>query len=565
MKNSLLIFLLFAGFQAHSQDTLAKYNIKELVIKSLGYEEFAYPNELLRRNVNDSVKSVAHVTLGELYFKENDLDKAIAHEEKALQYVSNGKYPALRFDIINYLAGHYVLKGNYPKALQYIEEIKKENNPNSDIAAIYMLMGDFKKSISLNIKKTKETAFAIEKARSDEERKMLFEKLMISNYAIASAYSYEKKIDSSYNYIQQAENFGKKINVDYFNSWWYKTTFNLILEKKYDEALQRMEKSKKIIENSKLETFQANYYKALCWQAKGEYKKSLKFAEDGLKNIYLLFSYLNYELELYNIASQSAHELGLTEKELYYSKKYYDGVKKVNYQAKVAFLAKLYDKDVIVPLNVELARKEKKSYYLWSGLAIALMLFGSYIGYSFYKSKKERASFNALIAKLEREKEAYQNKLDTETVLPELPEDILDTETLQELPESQASKITLSEETEKKILLKLESFERRQQFLSPETSLSKIARDFKTNAFYISYVIKKHKNTNLNNYINKLRIDYITHKLKFNSEYSNYKIEYLAQESGFSTYSTFKRIFTKETGMDPSKFISYLKDATQKT
>jgi len=193
-------------------------------------------------------------------------------------------------------------------------------------------------------------------------------------------------------------------------------------------------------------------------------------------------------------------------------------------------------------------------------MGFAVILTG-YLTYRTIKSKNEELKFLAIIEKFENNKTENIDDY-AEEISPTIEEQLF----LNDFEEESetGSKKNISAETENKILKKLEIFERKKQFLDPHISLGTLALDFKTNTTYITYVIKKHKNDNLINYINKLRIEYIIQKMASQPEYANYKIEYLAQESGFSSYSTFKRIFTKETGIDPSKFITYLKQATEK-
>ncbi|MCU7618850.1 tetratricopeptide repeat protein [Chryseobacterium sp. PBS4-4] len=120
----------------------------------------------------------------------------------------------------------------------------------------------------------------------------------------------------------------------------------------------------------------------------------------------------------------------------------------------------------------------------------------------------------------------------------------------------------ISDEKENELLKKLNNFEKKEQYLSQEISLSSISATFNTNVNYLSKIIKKHKDNNFNGYINELRINYITQKLRTNPEYLNYKIAYLAEECGFSSYSYFVNIFKQQTGLTPSKFIDYLKKET---
>jgi len=560
-----LFFLLLSSFAiAQQEDSLSKYSTEELIKKTYDAQYisnnkiYPYSKEILRRNPSDLIKSDAYVALA-VYERDitGNIEKCIAYYEKCLTF-KNEDNVIRQESVLAILAYVYAVNNEYDKALKCIREADKLDTKtyNKNYSTIYHLMGDFKKSIADDLKfiEGNKKYLKLHPEEKPDERQVRNESIYIGYANISSSYNYLHKLDSAVYFQKKFKLENKEFYANFCDGMWYVETFTLILKGEYDNAIARMKKSKIFINSSPSESYLANYYYAICYQKKKDYKKSLEYAETALQNIVVLQSFQNYELELYKIASKNAQQLGLTEKENYYLKKYNEGAQKINYQEKATFMANLYNLDVVKPLTEELIAKDKKSYYLWSGLAIVLILSASYIAYSIYKSKKDKKHFISIIEKLEREK--YQN-----ANLPEKIE-LESSEEIEEIEEKLPSKnsITISEETERKILKKLENFERKMQFLSPDVSLGKIAQDFKTNAYYITYVIKFHKNTNFNGYINKLRIDYITHKLKFNSEYTNYKIEYLAQESGFASYSTFKRIFTKETGIDPSKFISYLKE-----
>ncbi|AZA77307.1 AraC family transcriptional regulator [Chryseobacterium sp. G0186] len=66
-------------------------------------------------------------------------------------------------------------------------------------------------------------------------------------------------------------------------------------------------------------------------------------------------------------------------------------------------------------------------------------------------------------------------------------------------------------------------------------------------------------NKSFNNYLNGLRINYITAKLYDTPIFREYKISYLAETCGFSSREVFAVIFKKETGVSPSYFINQLK------
>lgn len=64
---------------------------------------------------------------------------------------------------------------------------------------------------------------------------------------------------------------------------------------------------------------------------------------------------------------------------------------------------------------------------------------------------------------------------------------------------------------------------------------------------------------NFNAYINKLRINYIVEKLKNEPNFISYKISYLAENSGFSSHSSFATVFKSITGISPVTFIDLLR------
>lgn len=119
-------------------------------------------------------------------------------------------------------------------------------------------------------------------------------------------------------------------------------------------------------------------------------------------------------------------------------------------------------------------------------------------------------------------------------------------------------KSLVSEEIENHILQELETFEASNDFTRPDMSIAFLAARLNTNTKYLSDVIKRHKEKNFNRYINTLRIEYIIEKLRTDPIYLNYKISYLAEESGFSSHSSFATVFKSVTQISPTKFIALL-------
>ncbi|WP_348738777.1 helix-turn-helix domain-containing protein [Tenacibaculum sp. 190524A02b] len=76
---------------------------------------------------------------------------------------------------------------------------------------------------------------------------------------------------------------------------------------------------------------------------------------------------------------------------------------------------------------------------------------------------------------------------------------------------------------------------------------------------YISKLINSFTETNFNDFINKFRVNEFKEKAK-DASYENYSILGIANESGFSSKSTFYKAFKKFENKSPSEYINSLKD-----
>ncbi len=123
-----------------------------------------------------------------------------------------------------------------------------------------------------------------------------------------------------------------------------------------------------------------------------------------------------------------------------------------------------------------------------------------------------------------------------------------------------ARPIAISQKTEETLLEKLSKFEKSNKFINPNLTIQTLAKSLDTNTKYLSEVINRNKNANFNQYINELRIGYIITKMKEDPKYLNYKIYYLAKESGFASQNTFSTVFKAATGISPLSFIKFLKN-----
>jgi AraC-like DNA-binding protein len=134
------------------------------------------------------------------------------------------------------------------------------------------------------------------------------------------------------------------------------------------------------------------------------------------------------------------------------------------------------------------------------------------------------------------------------------------TEERKPIAEQESKGSGLLKESEEQILAGLKKFESSTKFTNKEMSLGMLAAQLNTNTKYLSEVINRHKQKNFNAYINELRINHITEKIKNDSNYLNYKVSYLADEAGFSSHSTFTTVFKSIVGISPIGFVELIKN-----
>jgi YesN/AraC family two-component response regulator len=106
---------------------------------------------------------------------------------------------------------------------------------------------------------------------------------------------------------------------------------------------------------------------------------------------------------------------------------------------------------------------------------------------------------------------------------------------------------------ERKIALKQELeaiMEKTQPFLNPEFSVNDLAGMLLTNVKYASILINQEYGVNFSDFVNQLRVKYACHLL---SDCSNDHLSFIhiAEKSGFTSKSTFYRVFNKMMGMSP--------------
>lgn len=271
---------------------------------------------------------------------------------------------------------------------------------------------------------------------------------------------------------------------------------------------------------------------AQVYAQKGDYKRAvdslLTVLENGRLN--------NNELkaEIYLDLSRNYKKLNENEKYIFYNERYLslnDSLRQNNLKA-INTAIEQEQKGT----RLKLADAGRKNEILIISGIIFFVILLMTVAVLIYKRQKERALFERIITGLKAQQD----------ILPlALPEN-------QEAGKKEASAPNAVEE---EILGKLEKFEQSEKFTNSRLTISSLAVHMKTNTTYLSEVINQYKGKNFNAYINELRIKYICEKIYQHPEYLNYKISYLAEESGFASHSAFATVFKSVTGISPSAFL----------
>ncbi len=189
----------------------------------------------------------------------------------------------------------------------------------------------------------------------------------------------------------------------------------------------------------------------------------------------------------------------------------------------------------------KLQKKSKKSTMYVVTLIIVITIFIGISYYQFYKKKFYKKKFNEIISDKDIKKiNSEKDKIGVYT----------------------NTNINVPEEIVVDILDKLHKFEINKDFIVRKITLSSLAKQFDTNTNYLSKIINFYKKTSFSNYLNSLRINYITEKLKVDTTLRKFTIKAIAEKAGFSNSESFSKAFLKTNGIKPSYFLRELDKIT---
>jgi len=222
-------------------------------------------------------------------------------------------------------------------------------------------------------------------------------------------------------------------------------------------------------------------------------------------------------------------------------------------------------KELQTKLNVQ----KQKGYFLY-GFAVSLIIgFLAYIIYTREKQKALRKKYEYFVQKqvlFELNAEPVVMNVTKEKMVDEggigVKEQVvikeLTTINKEEKLADKSDKKVLAEDKVQEILIRLNEFEKKRGYINKEINLNTLAKDFNTNAKYLSEVVNSTKKENFSSYINKLRIREVILQLHEKKRFRKLTINTLAEEFGFSSTRSFSDAFFKVTGLKPSYYISQI-------
>ncbi|UEQ78181.1 helix-turn-helix domain-containing protein [Chryseobacterium arthrosphaerae] len=534
MNKIYLFFVFYLFFSTVSAETIScpgNKEIDQLVDKGIALNNEGGNKEALKlfQKANDLAKSIG-CEKGELnatrsimmfYFNTYDYKKALEISNRARELAMSQKDYETLSSLCSRRGASYDELGLYDESLkeheaaaEYMKLIAEPDKRHYQASLVYYNMTPYyqdrsNEKVLYYLKKSREEILKINNNSKDIPLEKKIDMLVSINMNLGIHY-------------RDRNNKGRNVKLSEFH---------------FMEALKQFDLVKgDVLPNTKIDLYQAlqEFY-----QMKKDYKKAIEYGENML--ILEKSNSMPYNRRVgYMVLAKSY--LGIGDHAT--SQKYLDLFSKLNDSINSA------EKDAVeAPVKKIISETKSNGEKKIKGIAVISFVIIAFIisGMLIYRRRNHKIihkKYEELIAKIQ-----YENE--NSKVKPEAEKN----------NESNGAKssITITDETLKMLLFKLEKFETSKKYLRQDLSLTWMANSLSTNTKYLSEVIKNNKNHNFTSYINELRINYIIRMLYENPVYREYKIASLAEECGYATPRVFVNAFKQQTGVTPSYFVEQLK------
>ena len=563
MKKIVLIFLFSLSINFYySQSTLYFKIPDSLQTKSFQYlkNEFEktlkydsekaelYANTILLKGKNTSNTAQTFEGYLSLYKSQSSpayLDSILLISHKlrdfdnlSLGYLHKGNY--------YYSISHYSKSlENYLSARDYTKNDSDTYHiTNFNIGLLKLELGNYREAqqLFLNYKKFLEN-------KNQKDRVDYLNAL----YAIAYTYTKMNMVDLSDSYIKMAfEKYLHKYNGgEIYNNMLMVSGINQYLKQQYKQAIKTLEDVSKNIRNNSfsLENLAFSEYYAgmsLLKTNNSKYLDKFKTIDSITYNAKLAPSEVR---NIYPVLIEHYKKAGDKEKQLFYIEHLleFDSILNKNSQVLTTQINKNYDTPNLINEKEKLIAEldSTNSVLLYVSGIIGMFVIGLLILSYQNKKKINHYKQQAIIWAKIPTPVLTGNNFATEKQYPPITEKL---------------KTTLSKELLASLSLKFEHFESVRGFLKRDITLDSLAKEFNTNRDYLSKSVKELKGKSFSQYINELRIHYLTAELKTDPNLQRLTIAGIAEEAGFNNTESFTNAFKKITGTLPSYYLKALKE-----
>jgi AraC-like DNA-binding protein len=469
----------------------------------------------------------------------SDFNNAIQYCDSIIEYSKN-------IDHDNYPAFGYLLKGFFYynnnedyKALEEIlvgREFAKLKDNEDQLTYINHFIGRLNSTIGKIEESKKFLDEEIREMQKNPNYKDEFPRYYLITLDNLSKYYLKQNIlDSAEIKINEGIKFSLKLNQkDSYSSFLLNSGALFYLKEKYSKALDTLKKVEPMLYDNSL---------AMCYYYQGkiyQFKKRNNYVNyfKKIDSIYTIKKYAFPEfkdsyrqlVDYYAEKSDTKNQLFYLEKLIQVDSSLSIRYKEINNELihNFEFPKLVAEKDSLIK-KIE---KEKNIEILSLVIISSIAIIG---GFLYYKRQKEyKTLYNDLI-KREGKNEFNETKQSNSNLSLDLAEDVIND-----------------------LLSKLDSFEKKKEFLDCNLNLNSMAKKFNSNTTYLSKVINFYKNNSIANYLNLLRIDYAIKELKVNKTLRSYTINAISKEVGFNSTESFSKAFMKKTGLKPSYYIKQL-------
>ncbi|MGG8497427.1 helix-turn-helix domain-containing protein [Tenacibaculum sp. TC6] len=465
--------------------------------------------------------------------------------------IKHEKYPALAYNIKGAVFYEF---GNYKQAIDdYLIglDYAKKNHNESQYLTLKFNIGLLKNNIGE--RKEAQNVFKEYLGYFEKDNRTRTKNYTRGLYALADSYTYSNNLDSAEIYTKKGIYHSLKEGYNHYYSYLvFNSGVNSFLKKEYSQALDSLKKASAIFVsdgNEKTRYALSCYYIGRLYSETKEKKKSIYYFKKVDSILKLTLDVTPELIDTYNYLIDNAKKERNEHEQLEYVSSLikFDSILDSNYKYLKNTITKKHDtpelidqKDKLISkLNKKQGKLSSQLLFLIIGLIVSLLV----ILYVVRKNYTNRKRYSDLLSKLETKEQKKVNDIES-----------IDPSTIN------TNNTGIPEHIVKDILIKLETFEKSNQFTKKKYTLNSLAKELNTNSSYLSKVINATKGIGFAHYLNNLKINFAIDKLSKDERFRSYTIKAIAEDSGFNTAQSFTNAFLKETGIYPSYFIKRMED-----